>query len=180
MPQSSVITAMVAAFPGMNADNSDSGDNYLSRVSGETTLQLPFGHAVMQGTNDDQCVSCTSQTPGQLLGIVAYSAANQIDTELGTVADSNGNLGIKPGMTVQIKYRGRLWVKTDEGVDPTSAVKIRTSSVSSVGPGSFRKTALATHTLDISKFARYCGTYASGFAMLDFDFRMSGSFTADS
>ena len=86
MPQSTVITALVAAFPGMSADASDGTDNYITRISGETTLQLPFGAIVMQGTNDDQCVSFTSQT-GKPLGIVAYSAAYQINHEL---ADRRG------------------------------------------------------------------------------------------
>ncbi len=176
-----MITALVAAFPGMNADTSDTGDNYISRVSGESALQLPFGHCVMQGTADNQCVSFSSQT-GVPLGVVAYSAANQISTELANVADSNGNLGLKPKATILIKKRGRLWVKIDENVTPASAVRCRTTCVSTVGPGSFRASASAGVTNAFTKFAKWEGTYlaADGVGLLSFDFTMFANMSVDS
>lgn len=180
MPQSSVIVALVAAFPGMNADSSDGTDNYVTRISGETSLQLPFGALVMQGTNDDQCVSFTSQT-GVPIGIVSYSAAYQINHELASVADSNGNLGLLPLTTIGLKKRGKMWVIIDENVNPTSTVRVRTTRVSNVGPGTFRASSSAGVTNNLSKFCKWAGTYtaASGVGLLEFDFTMSANMTAD-
>lgn len=182
MPQGDVTTAYPVAFVGMEPDSSVGNDNYISRVSAETVKQIPFGHMVMQGVTDAACLQMTSQT-GVPLGIVPYSATYQIANELANVADSDGNLGLKPGVDIQIKRRGRLWVKIDENVTFTDAVKVRTSVVSTVGPGSFRKTALATHTIDLSKVARWCGTYtaADGFGLLEFDLTgVYGLMSADS
>ncbi len=182
MPQSDVTTTYPVAFRGLNPDNGDSGDNYISRVSAETVKQIPFGHMVMQGTADDQCLQMTSQT-GVPLGVVPYAAVYQISHELANVADSDANLGLIGGTDIQIKRRGRLWVAIDENVTFTDAVKVRTSCVAACGPGSFRKSALATHTIDLSKVARWCGTYtaANGYGLLEFDFTgVYGLMSADS
>lgn len=181
MPQTDLTTSFAVAFAGMAADASDSTDNYISRASGETVKQIAFGMAVMQGVNDDQCLQLTSQTP-VLLGIAAYSAAYAINKELATIADSDGNLGLLPQTVIQIKKRGAIWVTIDENVDPTAAVRVRTSVVSTVGPGTFRKSALATHTIDLSKFAKWSGTYlATGkIGKLEFDFTMAAGLVADS
>ena len=94
-----------------------------------------------------------------------------------TVADSNGNIGLLPNITVQIKRRGRAWVAIDENVTPTSHVRARTTRVSGFGPGTFRASASAGVTNDFSKAANWCGTYtaASGIGLLEFDF--TGAFS---
>jgi hypothetical protein len=183
MPQNTVITNFVSAFPGMNADSSDSGDNYLSRFSGETTLQIPFGRAVMTGTSDKLAVSLTSAANvRKLLGIVAFNAFNQIASQLGNVADSNGNIGLVATAPLRVKYRGRLWVPITENVDPTLGVRVSIDATGG-GIGTFRATASAGHTIDLSKFCSWFGTYATtangSAAVLDFDFRMKGLATAD-
>lgn len=173
MPQSSVTTAYAAAFVGMDPDNSLTGDNYINRVSTETTKQIAFGMVVMEDSANYGvgCKQFTSQS-GIPLGVVPYAAAYQVGHELATVADSDGNLGILPGTNITIKRRGRLWVQIDEDVDPSSAVRARTSIVSNVGPGTFRKSALSTHTVDFSSFARWTGAFtaANGYGEIEYDF----------
>lgn len=181
MPQNSVTTVYPAAFVGLNADSSDSGDNYVSRVSGEAANQIPFGVCVQQGANDDQCLNVAGQA-GHLLGIVPYAADYQINHELSQVVDANGNLGLLPGTTIQIKRRGRMWVQIDENVATGDAVKVRTANASAgVGPGTFRKTAVAANTVDLSKFCRWVGTNlaANGYGLLEFDFTMEANKTLD-
>ncbi len=180
MPQTDVTTTFATAFVGMNPDNSDSGDNYITRMSSETTLQIPFGVVVVQGTNDDQCknVSAQSDIP---LGVVVYGAY-QINLELSKVADSNGNLGMLANTAIRIKRRGRLWVQIDENVATGNAVKYRSANASAgVGPGTFRKSAVGSNTVDISKFAKWCGTFlaATGYGLLEYDFTMQANKTSD-
>lgn len=180
MPQSSVSAFMAVAFPGMNADASDSGDNYDTRVSGETTLQLPFGRMVMAGTTDNLVVSLTSAANvRKMLGVVAYNAFNQIASQLGNVADSNSNIGLVAGAPVRIKHRGRIYVAITENVDPTLVVRVSIDATGG-GIGTFRTTASAGHTILLSG-ARWANTATSalGFAILDFEGRAFGASTAD-
>jgi hypothetical protein len=181
MPQGTVINAPIAAFPGMNADTSDSGDNYISRVSGETTLQIPFGRAVLQGATDGTCVSLTtSANLRKILGVVAYNAFNQIPSQLGTVADANSNIGLLAGAPVRIKQRGRLYVAITENVDPSLTVRLSIDATGG-GIGTFRTTTSAGHTILLSNCAKWGGTFTSvqGFAILDYDFRMIAGATAE-
>lgn len=187
MPQNSVITNFVPAFAGMNADTSNTGDNYLTRHSGESTLQIPFGRLVLAGSTDQLAVSFTTAASlRKMLGIVEYNAFNSFAGttgvgQLGTVADSNGNIGLLPTATLRVKYRGRLWVPITEDVDPSANVRVSFDATGG-GIGTFRKTASAGHTVDLSKFCRWFNTQTVaglGVAVLDFDFRMVGLATAD-
>ncbi len=184
MPQTSVIANMARAFAGMNADSSDSADNYLSRLSGETTLQIPFGRAVLQSSaSDDLALSCTSASAAnmrRLLGILAYNPFNQITSQLGNVADANGNIGLVAKAPLRIKYRGSLWVAITENVSPDLGVRISIDATGG-GIGTFRASASAGHSISIGSFAKWTGTHlaATGYGLLSFDFRMVGLATAD-
>jgi hypothetical protein len=181
MPQTSVIANMIAGFPGMNADASDSNDNYLTRVSGETTLQIPFGRLVMIGSTDNLAVSFTTgANVRKMLGVLAYNAFNQITSQLGNVADTNGNIGLVAGAPMRIKYRGNLFVAITENVDPSLDVRASIDATGG-GIGTFRTTTSAGHTVLLSKFCRWNGTYtaAQGFASLGFDFRMAANAVAE-
>lgn len=182
MPQNLVIANLSPAFPGMNADSSDNGDNYMSRSSGETTLQIPFGRIVIAGSTDQLAVSFTTAASlRKILGIVAYNAFNQITSQLGNSPDSNGNTGLVPTANLRIKYRGRLWVPITEDVDPSAAVRASIDATGG-GIGTFRKTASAGHTVNLSSFCRWYNTQTVaglGCAVLDFDFRMVGLTAAD-
>lgn len=182
MPQNESTIVFATAFRGMEPDASKAaGDNYITRVSAETVKQMPFGFCVMQGVADSECLQFTSQT-GKPLGIVPYAAIYQVQKELSLLADSDGNIGLLPGVDISIKRRGRLWVAIDENVTPASAVRCRTTVVSTQGPGVFRASASAGVTNNFSKFANWVGTHtaAIGYGLLEFDF--TGAFfsmTAD-
>lgn len=184
MPQSTVTTSFTVAFPGAEPDNSFSADNYLSRVSTETTLQIPFG-TVAKADSATPGVGCKAMAAQAdiPLGIVPQSDAYQKGFEVGVTADANGNIGLLPGTNVTIKRRGRLWVQIDEDItNESSAVKYRVNAVGAgVGPGCFRKTASAGNTVDISKFAHWCGAYtaANGYGLLEFDFTNQAGKTSD-
>jgi hypothetical protein len=183
MPQSTVTNTFAAAFVGMEPDTARAGDEYISRTSTETTLQIPFGTVVKDDASNKgtgcKVMAAQSDLP---LGIVPYAAAYQIANELGNVADSNGNIGLKGGVAVQIKRRGRLWVQIDEDVADGDAVRYRVNAVGSgVGPGCFRKSSSAGNTVDMSKFARWVGTNlaANGYGLLEFDFTMQSNKSSD-
>ena len=183
MPQNSVTTAYPAAFVGMEPDASTPLDAYCSRVSTETTLQLPFG-TVVKDDASNKGVGCKAMAAQAdlPLGIIPYAAAYQINHELSQTADANGNIGLLSGTMIQIKKRGRLWVQIEEDVADGDAVKYRVNALGAgVGPGSFRKTASAGNTVDISKFARWVGANlaANGFGLLEFDFTMQANKTSD-
>lgn len=183
MPQSSVTTSYPVAFVGMEPDSARAGDEYTSRVSTETTLQIAFGTVAMDdgSAKGVGCKAAAAQADLPL-GIVPYKADYQIANELGNVVDSNGNLGLKAGTQVLIKRRGHLWVQIDENVNDGDAVRYRTANASAgVGPGCFRKTSVGGNTVDISKFARWIGTNlaSNGYGLLEFDFTMQSNKSSD-
>lgn len=182
MPQNESTTIFAQAFRGMEPDASrNTGDMYITRVSSETVKQVPFGFLVMQGTADDAGKQFTSQT-GEPIGILPYAAVYQVQKELGLIADSDGNLGVLPGVLMSIKRRGRLWVAIDEDVSNKAAVRARTTVVSTQGPGVFRKTANAGDTIVLTKVARWVGTHlaATGYGLLEYDFTAAfANMTAD-
>lgn len=182
MPQNDSTTVFAQAFRGMEPDVSRAtGDMYISRVSQETVKQIPFGFGVMQGTTDGTCKQMTAQT-GELIGIVPYAAIYQVQKELSLIADSDGNIGLLPFTQISIKRRGRLWVAIDEDVSNKTAVRMRTTVVSTQGPGVFRKTANAGDTVLLSKVAAWRGTFtaAVGYGLLEYDFTAAfANMTAD-
>lgn len=183
MPQSTVTNVFAVAFPGMEPDTRRTGDEYISRTSTETTLQMPFG-TVVKDDAANKGIGCKAMAAQAdlPLGIIPYSTSYQIANELGNVADANGNLGLKGGVAVQIKRRGALWVQIDEDCADGDAVRYRVNAVGAgVGPGCFRKTSSAGNTVDISKFARWVGTNlaANGWGLLEFDFTMQSQKSSD-
>lgn len=189
MPQSTVITNFAGAFPGMDPDGSGSnaGDAIITRVSGETTLQIPFGRAVLQSLSADSlATSATSLTnPRLLLGVLQYNAFNQITSQLGNAADTNGNIGLQPQAALRIKKRGRLYVAlVVDNVTPNSPVRVAvdaTGGGTAAGIGAFRATSSAGHTINVSSFCKWVTTAlaSGGVGLLDYDFTLSGLATAD-
>ncbi len=164
-----VLTALVKAFPGMRSELKKNTID--SCVSEESSAEIRFGIAVKRGTADDGVLLCTA-TSNKFRGIVQQTHAIEKDVELGTS-------GVKPKMQLDVAVEGVMYVLTEEDVTPTSAVRIRCVAGGSEVAGAFRATADSTDCYDISKFARWKGTYASGYALLEFDFRNSASGAAD-
>jgi hypothetical protein len=172
MPQTSVSSDPAAAFPGMLGDVRPKATD--SFINGEASAEIPFGFAVCQGTLDNEALlPAAAGDRLKLLGVVQHSHAYNKDNELGTA-------GLKPEVTMNVLANGRIWVALDEDVTPASAVRVRHTAVS-LGKGSFRASAVANGTFDISKFARWCGTYtaAAGFGQLEIDVTSRAHATAD-
>lgn len=172
MPQTSVSTAPSVAFAGMLADaaNTEDVDSY---VSEEASAEMPFGAMVCQGASDDTCKIFGANTD-KMVGIVQHSHAYQIANELGAV-------GLKPKVTIGVKKRGKIWVTVDEAVTPASAVRVRNDANGGANTnGTFRTTASAGHTMNISSFARFLSTTTgAGVALLEYDVTMRSGATAD-
>lgn len=158
MAFTAVKTSMTAAFPGMRADL---GKNQVrSCVSEEGSAEIRFGAAVKKGTADNGALIPTA-TADKILGIVQHSHAYNKDNEL-------GDTGLKPKTVFDVAEYGKLMVLTEEAVTPASAVRLR---VSGGTPGAFRATSAgAGLSVDYSASCRWTGTFASGFAELEFDF----------
>jgi hypothetical protein len=172
MPQTSVSSDPAAAFPGMIGDVRPKAVD--SCINGEASAEIPFGHAVIQGTLDNEALLPALGTDGiKLLGIVLHSHAYNKDNELGTT-------GLKPEIAMSVLAAGRVWVPIDENVTPASAVRVR-HTTASLGKGSFRASASAGATFDISKFARWVGTHlaATGYGLLEIDVTGRAVATAD-
>jgi hypothetical protein len=156
--QTSVSVQQGIAFAGMVGDTGQMADAK-SYTSAEASAEIPFGLAVVQGTNPDEALIPAANT-NLLLGIVLHSHAFQKDNELGTT-------GLKPKVVFSVRTRGRVWVTVDEAVALTDAVRVR---MSGAGAGTFRKTSSAGVTKDISKLARWMSTTSgAGVALLEID-----------
>lgn len=168
MPQTSVASDPAAAFPGMLGDVRPKAVD--SCINGEASAEIPFGFAVIQGTLDNEALLPAAAADGlKLLGIVLHSHHYNKDNELGTT-------GLKPEVAMSVLAAGRVWVPIDENVTPASAVRVR-HTATSLGKGSFRASAVANATFDISKFARWIGTHlaATGYGLLEIDVTSRGA-----
>lgn len=182
MPFTSTLTRMTGAFAGMLADTKDhETDSY---VNEEASAEMRFGIMVKEGVGTPKAYTrgalyLTAGTDvNKLAGIVRHSHSYNLDNELGTI-------GLKPKATLGVLKRGKIYVEVDEAVTPTSPVRVRcTTNAGAVGaangPGTFRTTASATHTILCDKFAKFAGiTTGAGVVELSINMTGSGSATAD-
>lgn len=178
MPQTSVLTAPVAAISGQLADTGRDM-NLASYFSQEAALQMQFGTIVMQGAADYGCNVLTAGNVAKILGAVVYDASYQKGNELGSVVDANGKLGILPTITMNLLKRGRMWVLVEEAVTPSSAVRVRCTNAGN-GAGTFRTTSAGGGLSMLLVGARYLDTAGiNGFARVEFDVLFRNAYTAD-
>lgn len=144
--QTAVASKMTIAFPGM-LSNASLRHNVASGVNAEASAQLLFGTMVKKGTGDADCLLMTAAA-NVLQGVVAHSHAYEKDIE-------EGASGLNPTATVGLLRHGAIYVLTSEDVDPTSAVRINCDTNLGTTPGSFCKTAVVGHTLNVSSTARW-------------------------
>lgn len=173
-----VNTAMAVAYAGELVDQISvvATDSY---IQSEASAVVAFGTMLKQGTADFTALNPTT-TADKFIGVVRKSDAYNIDNELDQVAG-----GLKPKTVLGILKRGKVWVLVDEAVTPASPVRVRTDTnagavAAANGPGTFRTTASAGHTTDISKFARFLTTTTgAGLVQLEFDVTMRNTGVAD-
>lgn len=172
------VAAASIAFAGMLAD-ADQGVRVESRLSEEASAEIPFGTMVIRGSTSEDAgalqlhTSSASMAP-LLAGIVVHDHSYAKDTEL-------GDTGLKPGTTLNLLQRGRIYVQPEDSVDPGDAVKVRAVAAGAEVKGAFRGAADGTDCVDISKFARWItsGT-ASVPAVLEIDMVGASQAVADS
>lgn len=148
MAQTSYTQNLAIGRAGMLADNGPR--NTVSRnnqTSGSAVI--PFGCAVVQGTNDNECSLPASATDvtgqGKLLGVAL------IDLSVENKYPDDGSVPSYPsGRMVAVLQKGRCFVTVEENVTPASPVYVRfaTDGASNTQPGSFRASAEGTAQVD--------------------------------
>lgn len=144
-----------------------------SFVNAESSAEVPFGIMLMQGTLDQDALLPTSQN-AKLVGVLRHA---QIYARLSAGGGELGTIGLIPKTTLGILEAGRIIVVVGEAVTPASDVRVRIdtnagANGTATGPGTFCTTASATHTLNLSKFARFKGT-TTGAGLVELELNMN-------
>lgn len=161
MPQTSVSVNAAAAFAGLIGDAGD--DAYVrSYVNGEASAEIPYGVFVVIDSSEDHEADLPTADTDLPCGVVLHSHAYAKDNELGTT-------GLKPDVTMSVLQRGRVWVATEDAVDPGDAVRIRKVAGGSEQLGAFRAAADGTDTMVATNARWLTSTSGAGFALLEFD-----------
>lgn len=151
MAQTDYPTKMDVALEGQLADiGPNTIGSYVAEGEG-----VGIGLAVVQGTEDNQCVA-PSETGQDILGVVAHSHAREVD------APGEGDV-------VNVIRRGALYVRPEQAVAPGDPVYVRHTAGSDPGevPGRFRVDA-DTDKADLWPGAQWrTSASAGGLAVLD-------------
>lgn len=172
------VTSKAAAIAGMPADASALTRLVDSKISEEASAEIPFGVMIITGsTNEDdgaKLLHTSSAVSAPLLGgVVLWTDNYAKPSEL-------GDTGLKPGVTLNVLQKGRVWVLTEDAVDPHDAVRVRAVTAGAEVKGAFRSAADSTDCVDISKFARWItSTSGPGLAIVEIDMTNSNLAVAD-
>lgn len=157
------VAAKGTAFAGMLVDN---GERDTPSYVSESSSEIAFGLAVIQGTADRGATLPAAQSPA-FLGVVLHTNALAKDNEL-------GDTGIKQYVAMNVMRQGRVYVYSSEAVTPAAAVRIRCDTNAGtgalLGPGTFCKSASAGHTTLITKGAKWLESAGPGIVALQLDF----------
>lgn len=163
-----VQTSVATQSSGIAGMLADMAIKYAISRNNEAVAELPFGCAAKWGTDPDTQVAVPTAQASVIAGVVLHSHAYAKDTELGTN-------GLKTGVAASILRKGVVMVYSSEAiVVGTSAVRYRidtnAGSDNLLGPGTFCKTASATHTCAVTTGMRWIkGCGAGGIAWLEVD-----------
>lgn len=172
MPQTEV-SDMAIAVPGLVADNSMSKDA-VSCYSAEASAGIPFGVMVAQDSAADDAVSLPNAQNDLLKGVVMYHQAYCRPQEL----DDDG---LQPATHMSVLRRGRVWVRVEDAVTPSSGVHVRRTAGVGEQLGAFRGTGDGTDTIEITDFAKFMTSADAGeLAVLELDMTNASEATADS
>lgn len=160
-PQSTVLKIEDIGVPGQLANFQSAADAVVdSKFSEEASASIAFGLMVKEGTAD-KGVKLMTAANNKLAGIVVWAENFHTPSEI----DANG---LRPGCSFGCLSEGDIIVTSEAAVTPASGVHVRfTANGGNTVIGAFTGTADATHTIDISPFARWltsCG--AAGKAVL--------------
>jgi hypothetical protein len=155
MSQTTYNTEFAQAFPGLIADAADPKD-ILSRAN-EESANVPFGLAVVPGTDGAEQFLLPSATGQVCLGVLAHRHQRE-DVE----AD-----GLNEGEVGDVLKRGRIWVVTEEAVAVDSPVFFRHTAPGVEQVGAFRTDADTANADEITSARWVAATSAAGIAQLD-------------
>jgi hypothetical protein len=140
MPQTSITTRFDLGVPGMPVDTPI--DN-ISRVQGESSLEMPFGvfTCLVAGVANDNSAKLPAAVGAKLLGLVMFS--NEYDpSEIGTV-------GLKPKSELNIGTKGRFWVISETNVANGDRLFVRfAAGAGGTQLGAIRNAAVTDETID--------------------------------
>jgi hypothetical protein len=150
--QTSVSGTMTVAFPGMLADSTYVKQG-TTRNNREASAEIPFGVAVVRhGTAeaDGALLPHTSAAASAPIfaGITYHTHFHEPVTELGDV-------GMKPGVEMDVLEIGHVWVLPEESVTPGDAVRFRAVATGGEQAGRFRTSADTTDCVNVSSCCRW-------------------------
>ncbi len=161
--QTEVKTEPDLGLPGQLADLFSASDaDVVAKKSEEETASIPFGVMVAQGEEDDGVLNLAANND-RLVGIVVHAHGYNRDSEL----DDDG---LRPGCTFDVLNEGRIIVRVEDSVTPSSEVHVRAVTGGSSGygeagaetAGAFRGTDDGADTINITEFARYTRSADAG------------------
>ncbi len=164
MSQTAVREELRVAVAGMIAD-STLGNDIISRAA-EEALGIPFGFAVMEGTNVETQCSIPATTGVAFLGVAAKDQKEQ------QFAPTLGVNLYDDEETVGILRRGRIWVTIFEDVVAGDPVRFWVQAGAVAIPGEWGTTLEANDSSQITVGAAFVkgGTAAgTGIALLQLD-----------
>lgn len=120
--QSSYAYSAAIAIEGALADGA--AHEVLSMVSEEATAEIPFGVAVVFNQLEAGDVDNGAVVPDAIDEIVAGIVVHQNVYSVGSGGEL-GDTGLKPGATLNVLRKGRIWVKAEDAVVPGDRLFVR-------------------------------------------------------
>jgi hypothetical protein len=178
-PQTSVSTAPAIGVAGQIATlNSAEMAQVDSCTNAEASASIAQGLAVVQGTGDRDGKIPSAQN-GVLIGVAAFGHA--FARSYGSVVGQIDENGYTPGTSFPLLKRGVIIVTPTENVNPALPVRVQMIANTGKAAGTFRTTADAAKSVDISAFAKWRSTGTAGNPTeLWVDFNNAGLAVADS
>lgn len=137
----------------------DAGQNDI--VSGVSAEIIKFGWGVQVET--DGLIAVPSAAGDQFHGIAIMKHKSQ--PNVGSEAQ------YEIGEAVPVLRKGRIWVYSEQAVNPTLAVFLRHTTTTTEIPGDFRVDIDTDKAIDISAYAKWISvTAAAGLAILEVNF----------
>ena len=166
-PQISVATSPGLAYAGQLADGGL--DQYARSYSNnEESAEIAFGLFVTIDASAEDTGALLPTADTELpAGVVLLSQAYDKDSEL-------GDTGLKPGVTMDVLSRGRVYVQAEEAVEPGDDVRVRIAIDDEEDPlqilGGFAGSTAVPDSMMVLTNARWLTTAAAGgLAVLEFD-----------
>ena len=133
----------------------------VSAVNEEASTEIPFGRAVIRGTDETMIKILAGASLTAIAGILTllHGVPGQTVGDDGLLADAMG----------RVLRKGRIWVFSETGNAPADAVRVRHTVDTGKFVGNFTKTADANKTFLLTGAEWAKTTTAAGLTVLEFD-----------